>query len=110
MLSLKTSVFVSASNHEEMIKIKDDYKRENELLRSENERLAEENKDMSSRVASDKASALKVLQMTLAKLQTDLHSAQENKTLVRGSTSYNLLFNHCREISFLRFVGVCENE
>ena len=63
-----------------MIKIKDDYKRENELLRLENERLKEENENMGSRIASEKASALKLLQMTLAKLQNDLQTSQESNT------------------------------
>lgn len=55
-----------ASNHEEMIKIKNEYKRVNQELREENARLKNENSRMFSKVVQDKDAKIQELENKFA--------------------------------------------
>ena len=64
-----------AENHEEMIKIKDEYKGSNQDLRSENERLRRDNKMMFS-------AALEERDLQLSQLREELAASAEQRRTV----------------------------
>ena len=51
-----------ASNHEELIKFKDEYKRQNELLRAENAKLKQDNENLFSKAIQERDIRLSELQ------------------------------------------------
>ncbi len=56
-----------ASNHEELIKFKDEYKRQNKHLRTENTRLKEENRRLFSKVLEEKDQRVQELEAELGR-------------------------------------------
>ena len=60
---LEKRFFDLASNHEEIIKIKDDYKHRNESLRRENAKLKEDNARLFSKTIEEKDEAIRELEV-----------------------------------------------
>ena len=69
-----------ALNHEELIKFKDEYKRQNELLRQENARIKDENARLFSKTIEEKDSRIRELDKQLGNVTMQcVHSEQRNK-------------------------------
>ena len=69
-----------ASNHEELIRFKDEYKRQNELLRQENARIKDENARLFSKTIDEKENKIRELDKELGNLTIQcIHSEQRNK-------------------------------
>lgn len=66
-----------ACNHEEMIRIKDEYKRINQDLREENDRLKNENSKLFSKAIAEKDSAIHTLETRCAALNEKFHSTEQ---------------------------------
>ncbi|XP_064647873.1 coiled-coil domain-containing protein 89-like [Lineus longissimus] len=58
-----------AGNHEEMIKYKDEYKRQNEFLRRENERILDENKRLFSKAIEEKDAKISEMDKRIMRLR-----------------------------------------
>ena len=71
--------FYSASNHHEMIQIKDEYKQQNEKFRMKNESILEENRFLLGNRSAEKAQAVKTLNQTIEQLQKELQAVSHDK-------------------------------
>lgn len=69
-------------NHVEMIKLKDEYKAGNEILRYDNERLKSDNENLFSESISEKDKVIAKLNDDLQKLQSKLDKAEEKERFV----------------------------
>lgn len=78
---LEKRFFVLNQNHEELIKIKDEYKTENEKLRIENSRLRTENEGLFGSLVQERDSQIKQLRDQVKNLQESCQVAKEKERL-----------------------------
>ena len=78
---LEKRFFVLNQNHEELIKIKDEYKTENEKLRIENSRLRTENEGLFGSLVQERDSQIKQLRDEVKNLQESCQVAKEKERL-----------------------------
>ncbi|XP_063729491.1 coiled-coil domain-containing protein 89-like [Symsagittifera roscoffensis] len=76
---LEENFDVLASNHHEMIQIKDEYKQQNEKFRMKNESILEENRFLLGNRSAEKAQAVKTLNQTIEQLQKELQAVSHDK-------------------------------
>ena len=90
---LEKRFFVLNQNHEELIKIKDEYKTENEKLRIENSRLRKENEGLFGSLIQERDSQIKQLRDEVKSLQEKYQAAKTKERLVLVTIKKYIL--HC---------------
>lgn len=80
---LDTRFHELAENHEEMIRFKDEYKRQNETLRRENEQLREENANLFSTAIEEKNQKISEQQRDLKALKGQCRDVERRFSLIQ---------------------------
>ncbi|KAJ7370179.1 Coiled-coil domain containing 89 [Desmophyllum pertusum] len=84
---LEKRFFVLNQNHEELIKIKDEYKTENETLRIENSRLRKENEGLFGSLIQERDSQIKQLRDEVKSLQEKYQAAKTKERIALENAS-----------------------
>ena len=76
---LKDRFNILDDNHNEMIKLKDGYKADNEKLRNENTKLNQQNNDIFSAPLNERNSTIERLHSEIAVFQQNLNEAEQKE-------------------------------